>query len=142
MSRIIVADCSVGGAWVLPDESSPLARRVLDDIVSRRVLLTVPALWWYELANVLKVSVRRGRLSSQTAEQALFLVRDIPMATIGPADQSQSGILSTAIRENLTAYDATYLHLALSIGAELISEVSDLLRLRRKYTFITSVRQY
>jgi predicted nucleic acid-binding protein len=55
-------------------------------------------------------------------------------------DEQNHGILTLA--ENLSAYDTTYLHLALSTGAELFSADSDLLGLRKKYPFIKPPTDY
>ena len=56
--------------------------------------------------------------------------------------QGESGILTLTLAENLSAYDAAYLHLALSTGAELFTSDSDLLSLRKKYPFIKSPADY
>jgi predicted nucleic acid-binding protein len=48
----IVLDSSVALAWVLPDETSSRADRLLAK-ASRESVFWVPALWWYEVANVL-----------------------------------------------------------------------------------------
>lgn len=142
MSELLVTDCTVSASWYLPDETSDASPLLLDDIVRRRVSLIVPVLFWYENINVLRSAVRRKRINGQDAHRALYLLKEIPLSTIDPASQGQSGILALALSENLSAYDATYLHCAQSSGALLYTSDSDLLVLRKKYPFIRRPEEY
>jgi predicted nucleic acid-binding protein len=136
VSDIVIFDCTVSASWYLPDEGSDFSQKLLADVIARRLSLVVPDLWWYENMNVLKSAVRRKRISEQEAHKALFLLKEIPLDTVEPGKQGQFGVLSLALADNLSAYDATYLHLALSSGAVLYTSDSDLLNLRKKYTCI------
>jgi predicted nucleic acid-binding protein len=70
-----------------------------------------PALWWFEVRNVLIVNERRGRLSEQRTLRAL---RDLSGLDI-TIDRSpnEALIMALARRHRLTVYDAAYLELAL-----------------------------
>lgn len=142
MSRIIVLDCTITASWFLPDEWSSDSQKILSDILERKISMLAPSLWWFEILNVLKSAVRRKRIDEPTSHKALFLLKEIPKETVGPEMQGESGILTVTLAENLSAYDATYLHLALSTGAELFSADSDLLSLRKKYPFIKPPTEY
>ena len=48
-------------SWVLPDEGSATADQFFSSF-SPQTLLWVPALWWYEVANVLAMAERKKRL--------------------------------------------------------------------------------
>ena len=77
----------------------------------------VPALWWFEVRNVLLVNERRGRISEHDVDRAL---RDFSQLDI-TIDRSpdESAIVMLARRHRLTVYDAAYLELALREGLEL-----------------------
>ena len=69
-----------------------------------------PALWWYELRNVLVLGERRGRLTE--LETARFL-RDISRLAITiDSSPDEIQVLTLARRHRLTVYDAAYLELA------------------------------
>jgi predicted nucleic acid-binding protein len=142
MSRIVVLDCTITSSWFLPDEWSSVSQKILSDILERKISMLVPSLWWFESLNVLKSSVRRKRIDGPTSHKVLFLLKEIPKEVVGPEMQGESGIHTLTLAENLSAYDATYLHLALSTGAELFTADSDLLSLRKKYPFIKSPVEY
>lgn len=113
-----VLDSSVALAWVLPDESSPAADAVIERLAVEAAV--VPALWPFEIANVLVVAQRRGRLTAKHAAAALGHLRALPIEIDAAApDDRLPAILSLAERLDLTAYDAAYLELAQRLDAPL-----------------------
>lgn len=142
MSNLVVLDCTVTVSWFMPDESSKFSQKILSDIINRKISMLAPSLWWFEILNVLKNAVRRKRINVETARKTLFLLKSIPMELIDPEKQGQSGILSLTLSENLSAYDATYLHLATSSGADLFTSDSDLLTLKKKFACIKHPEDY
>ncbi|MDR0847738.1 MAG: type II toxin-antitoxin system VapC family toxin, partial [Propionibacteriaceae bacterium] len=68
MSAVVV-DASVAAAWFLQDEATQFTDSIL--VRASRDGLVVPALWRFELANVLLVCQRRGRLDSAATAQML-----------------------------------------------------------------------
>jgi len=74
----------------------------------------VPALWHLELANALLQAEKRGRIAPGDVATRLKLISELPITTDHEA-AARSGreIIGLARAENLTAYDATYLELAM-----------------------------
>lgn len=105
MSFII--DASVVIAWAFKEQHAT-AERALARIQTEEAI--VPALWWYELRNVLVLGERHKRLAER--ETARFL-RDISrlMITID-SSPNEAQVLMLARRHQLTVYDAAYLELA------------------------------
>ena len=60
MNRV-VADASLCGAWILPDESSDEADALLAEIEEGTIALHIPSLWHYEMLNLIRSAHRRGR---------------------------------------------------------------------------------
>lgn len=116
---MFVLDASVSAAWLLNDESSAYADRVLKDLAGAGTAL-VPAIWRYEMANVLWVGVRRERLSAADAEQLSQWLTALPI-TVDPAsvEAVPVGVANVAASYDLSIYDAAYLELALRKGLPL-----------------------
>jgi len=112
-----VIDASVALSWVLPSEDTnqalSLRRYALDN---PEVLLLVPPNFWYEVANVLWVAIRRKRLNRQDAMNALELLVSFEFMVWG-ADPKNC--LKLSIAHDLAAYDTAYLDLALEQQATL-----------------------
>ena len=104
-----VLDASIAAAWALPDESSSLADRMLTRTESEDAV--VPALWWYEVRNILVIAERRKRI---TASDADAFLRNLERLSIRIAELGDSQrILRIARDHRLSVYDAAYLELAL-----------------------------
>lgn len=106
-----VADCSVTMAWILPDETEPAAEALAETLVENTVV--VPGLWPIEVANVLLVAVRQGRIAEGVIPELLARLGALPCETdpeTGPRAWTDS--LRLARDHELSAYDAVYLELA------------------------------
>lgn len=108
----LVADASFAGAWVLPDEASALADRVLGRILKGQEELAVPDLWSYEMTNLLVTAHRRRRLTAEQVSMALKLIATVPCQYYDHSSAlARERISKLALRFRLSAYDAAYLEL-------------------------------
>lgn len=86
----------------------------------------VPAIWPLEIANVLLMAERRGRLTQAQTTGLVQLLRGLPIAidtesltqALGPA-------LSLGREYGLSAYHASYLELAMRQGLPLATQATD-----------------
>jgi predicted nucleic acid-binding protein len=122
-----VLDASVALCWCLGGEGEDYALRVLDRL--RRAEAIVPALWPAEVTNGLIAAERRKRIGPGDAASARRLILALPVS-VDPVDQRRSfqDIPRLARAYGLTAYDASYLELALRLEiplATLNTPVSD-----------------
>lgn len=85
-----------------------------------------PSLWRFELANVLCTMVRKGDLAVSAADEFLRTAENGVIETIDLVDSS--GILACANEFGLTAYDASFVWLAMSRNLPLITRDSKVLR--------------
>ena len=111
----LVIDSSIAASWGLPDENSPAALRALSMAEAEEIL--VPALFRHEVRNVFLINERRRRLTETQTEAGLGLIAAMPMKEDG--DGSDAAVLAYARRHSLTAYDASYLELAIRSGSSL-----------------------
>jgi predicted nucleic acid-binding protein len=111
-----VVDTSVTVAWCFEDEATPGTEAVLDRLVAEEAL--VPPLWALEVANVLLVAERRGRVTEAQAVRFVALLRELPIR-MDPAPPDLEAVLAAGRRHDLSAYDAVYLLLAEREGVPL-----------------------
>lgn len=112
-----VTDASVAAAWVLPDENAALADLALDRLGEETA--KVPGVFWHELRNLLLSAERRGRIHRRHAEISMARLRRLPIHRADEADDRE--VLALARAHRLTAYDASYLALAIREGCPLAS---------------------
>ena len=74
----------------------------------------VPALWTIEVRNILIVNERRNRIEPGDADAFLRDLARLPIRVRRDADERALMVL--ARKHRLTAYDATYLDLAVRTG--------------------------
>jgi len=122
LNRIVV-DASYCGAWVLQDENSTEAEELLKEaLLDGGPVLLAPALWTFEMLNMLKSAVKRKRLTENDARAAVRLLSRIPIQLVSPKPaDTRLRMLELALRHDLTAYDASYLELALRLKIPLRS---------------------
>jgi predicted nucleic acid-binding protein len=116
-----VVDASVALAWPFEDEASDYAVNVLRRLREDRGV--VPPIWPLEVANGLLVGERRGRLSRAKAARAVELLCELPIVVDElDAETALGAVLDLARTHGLTAYDATYLELAMREGLPLATQ--------------------
>lgn len=113
MTGVKVVDASALAALVFAEpEADAIAGRL------EGAKLTAPSILDYELANVCLVKIRRDpsrREALRAAYEAAHRLR-IEMVAV-----DHGGVLALAEETNLTAYDASYLWVALALRAELVT---------------------
>ena len=113
-----VLDASFTFQWLFEDEASAAGDRALALISAGGAL--VPALWFTEITNGLGMAERRGRLTLDGLQDALRLLRSLPLSVDEPPSLAWSDpVLALMRAHGLTAYDATYLELAIRSGLPL-----------------------
>jgi predicted nucleic acid-binding protein len=120
VKALYVVDASAVSALFLPDESSPALQEVFQSIGESDIL--VPPLFWYEIANVVRGAINRGRLSKA---DALSLWPRLQGLGLRIDDRGGAGyareLCQLAQAHGLSAYDASYFELAARRGATLVS---------------------
>jgi len=127
-----VLDCSLALAFGLPDERSDRADEFLERL-SDRYDVWVPALWWYEVSNALRVARRRKRITDAQLTRLVDLYGRLPLRTdaliAGGAFQRYTDLGED---QKLSSYDAAYLELAARRGLGLATLDTDLAKAARK----------
>lgn len=119
-----VLDASVAGCWAFRDENHAVASLALERLLHDSCV--VPAIWWFEVRNVLLINERRKRITE--AESAEFLMRLSTLRITHDTGRDESEIFRVARTHRLTIYDAAYLALARRNHVQLATLDSELIR--------------
>jgi predicted nucleic acid-binding protein len=117
----LVLDASAALAWLIhrvdPTEAA-LAKQVFGAVQASAA--QVPALWYGEVANTLFVFERAKRLRIADSDAFLAGLSHLQITQDGlPGLTLQARILDLGRKHNLSAYDSTYLELAIRRSATL-----------------------
>lgn len=116
-----VIDASVALAWCFDDEATPATRALLDRFEVEHA--EVPSLWHLELANALASGERKRRITPARISEFIDLISGLPIVVDEETPQSALGpILELSRGQQLSAYDASYLELAMRRGAPLATK--------------------
>jgi predicted nucleic acid-binding protein len=110
-----VLDASIVACWAFADEDHPVADLALERI--RTDAAHVPALWWFEVRNILIVDERRKRLTENDTASFLRSLARLRVTIDRSPDEAE--VLMLARRHRLSVYDASYLELARRDGVSL-----------------------
>ncbi|MCY0880057.1 MAG: type II toxin-antitoxin system VapC family toxin [Firmicutes bacterium] len=125
MTVRLVLDASVALSWCFEDEADAYSRAALEQATSTTFL--VPSIWSLEVINVLLVGERRGRITSAASSQFLELLAALSIEIEPePILRYETPLLEMARRHHLSAYDASYLRLALKHDSALVTKDSAL----------------
>ena len=82
--------------------------------------IVVPGHWPTEIANALRTNIRRGRITPSEIEAVASFLAMFEITVNAPLPLDEIGPLTSfSLTQQLTAYDAAYVQLALDRGARL-----------------------
>jgi predicted nucleic acid-binding protein len=126
----LVLDSSVTLAWVYDEETTDAIRKVFETVCENGAW--VPGLWRLEVANILEMGVRRGRITAEVRDAILADLAALPIQLDTETDRHAWGaIRHLAATYRLTLYDAAYLELARRRGLPLATLDDDLIAAAR-----------
>jgi len=121
--KAFVLDASLAMEWLSkdPSEASLEKRSLFDDRVA-----VVPALWRYEVMSVITRWQRQGEITPAEATRVLGDALQLPFAVV--EEGSPDAVVEAAVSHGLSAYDATYLRVAMVTGEPLATLDKSLIR--------------
>ena len=113
-----VVDNSVALAWCFEDEQTAAIMALLDRVAEAGAI--APQLWPVEALNGLLTAERRGRIDRDVRRRLAGFLQELPIKIDDEtAGRSWTTTAHLADQHRLTAYDATYLELAMRRGMPL-----------------------
>ena len=107
MSNNVVVDASVALSWLLPGEETNRALSLRDYAAANSdVNLFVPPIFWYEIANVLWVAVKREQITQSQAINGIKALQEFHfyMAIADPIDN-----ISILFTQDIAVYHTAYI---------------------------------
>jgi predicted nucleic acid-binding protein len=118
MSAVI--DASFVASLILPDEHNKKSEEML--LLASQSDILAPALWPFEVANLLIFAQRRKRISSALLPKLSDAIDALPVMVESPLTSRQRrDVIALANEQDLTAYDSAYLELAMRSGSSLLT---------------------
>ncbi len=115
---MIVTDANVIAYWLIEGEYTPFARRLYDI----EPVWVVPTLCRHELTNVITSYIKHRAMTVTDVprlwQNLELLIRDREY------EVDHNHVIALAVEKDLSAYDAQYLYLAISLGTPLITQGS------------------
>jgi predicted nucleic acid-binding protein len=117
---MLVIDANIAIALVMYVDYTPACRALMKSAAQAQTQLCVPMLWEYEITSTLRKFQAAGRLTSSEVETGLGQLYQLKIERVPPDMNLHNQALAWAARANqVVAYDAQYLALAESLGAEM-----------------------
>ena len=107
-----ILDASVAVAWVVGKQATAYSRGIR--LRARREPYHAPALWRQEVVKVIRSLVRHQAMSADAGRAAVDILERM-QPVLHDTALSLPDLLDLASRYNLTAYDASYLALAIEL---------------------------
>ena len=119
---LCVLDASVALAWSFKDEVSPYAAFTIHSVKTARAV--APMIWPLEVNNALISAARRGRIDELIANRIRNTLDQLPLDIDSEIAIASLGrrIVRLGIDHGLSAYDASYLELAMRRGLPLATQ--------------------
>lgn len=112
MTPSFVLDSSVAMAWCFLDEGTPAIKKLLERMSDEAVC--VPALWFFELTNVLFLVEKKSRLDASAVSEFVALIQSLSIEVDHEAAaRAFNNLLPLCRIHQLTSYDAVYLDLSM-----------------------------
>jgi predicted nucleic acid-binding protein len=116
----IVLDASVTLTWCFADEATAHSNAVMRSLRESRAI--VPALWIYEIENALVNGFRRKRITKKAIAEFRDALAKLPIDVQPPPSpwgRTAEVLHDIAVEHQITAYDASYLTIAVELGIPL-----------------------
>jgi predicted nucleic acid-binding protein len=124
----LVVDASAPLTWAFPDEHSEDAARLLSVLRIPGNQAIVPAFFHQEILNALLVAERRGRITSVATQEFLTDFLTMAFSPETPDVRRLPAIERLSRKYRLTAYDASYLEIAIRLKLPIASFDAALVR--------------
>jgi len=140
--RVYVVDASVAARFLLVEDYSVEAGRVLEGFGEGKFDLKAPGLVVYEVGNVLWKAVKQGLMGLDEAKEKFMVFLGLKIGSVELDEGDHEEVLEWAARNESTYYDGAYVRAAVKTGATLLTADTALYSLARKEVSTIHLRDY
>lgn len=120
MPPSFVLDASFALPWIFRDENNAHSRSAWKALIGQNATAFVPAIWFWEITNVLVRSEKRARVTSGEIASFFAMIEQMPIKLLPSLPVSVFTETPPLMRKHdLSAYDAGYLAASLNQGLPL-----------------------
>jgi predicted nucleic acid-binding protein len=107
----IILDSSVIAKWFFPESGSEKALELKEQFAKNELSIAIPVLFYYEMNNILRTAIKSYRIETEDATKAFAALTQLNFIAYSSIDLL-SETLTTALRYDISSYDASYVALA------------------------------
>jgi len=119
--KVYVVDASVAARFLLTEELSDKAERLLQRFYDDAVELKAPGLVIYEVGNTLWKAVKQRMINAHEASQKFSHFIKLKLDCIELDEQECLDALTWAVKNDMTYYDSVYVKASEKTGATLLT---------------------
>jgi predicted nucleic acid-binding protein len=120
--KVLVFDASITVSWRFEDEASAESEALLD-LLKTTAMAVVPSIWRVEVANALLMAKRRKRAVAEATFAFLDVLVKLNVIADSENDENSWRLVVALAREQgITAYDASYLELAIRMNVPIATK--------------------
>jgi predicted nucleic acid-binding protein len=139
---VYVVDASVAARFLLVEDYSDEAGRVLEGFREGKFDLKAPRLVVYEVGNVLWKAVKQGLIGVDEAKEKFSVFLGLKIDSIELDDKGREEVLEWAAENEVTYYDSAYVMSSIKTGGTLLTADDALYSSAQKEVSATHLRDY
>lgn len=139
-SRQIIIDSSIAIKWYLPDERDDKALAIKSDFTDGNVLIAIPALFFYEVNNILRTVSKSLRIAKEDSIKAYQNLLELNFMVYSSKELFKAA-LEKALVEDISSYDASYIALAEYLQVPFYTADEKLIK-KTQSKWIKNLREY
>lgn len=140
--RVYVLDASVAIRFLLIEDLSEKAERVLEDFLMGELDLLSPELIIYEVGNTLWKSVKKGFIGLDEALDKFSYFLELGVPSITFKDEDYRKVLELGVKNDMTYYDSIYVWSCLKVGGTLLTADDILYKKSRGIVLTMHLKDY
>ena len=140
MKKVIIIDASVAAKWLLPDEDDFRADSIKRAFANRQIEIAVPVFIFYEVNNLLKSAVLSNRISFKDSLDFYEYFLNLNF-NIHSSKLLLKNTLQTALKLEISSYDASYIALAEYLQSPFYTAYEKLIK-KTKSKWVKNLEEY
>ncbi|MBI2443351.1 MAG: type II toxin-antitoxin system VapC family toxin [Candidatus Levybacteria bacterium] len=136
----LILDSSVIAKWFFPENDSEKVLKIKESFTNNTVSVVIPVLLYYEINNLLKTAIKMFRINENDAIKVYKAFLKLNFVSYS-SELLLEKTLETAVRFDISSYDASYVALAEYLQVTFLTADQRLLQ-RVSSKFVIDLKEY